>query len=113
MEAASVAQRGAPAPGPRPPRAAAAAQVQSPDLARRHRELDISASADAGNRDHECIADDGSQLSDQPIAGLSHDPHSLAEFRAEVSAQLREAYPPASYGTVLPFPRIFVVAHRT
>jgi trans-aconitate 2-methyltransferase len=47
------------------------------------------------------------------LDALASDPQALAEFRAEVSAQLREAYPPASYGTVLPFPRIFVVAHRT
>ncbi len=35
-----------------------------------------------------------------------------AEFAAEYGAQLRAAYPPAPYGTVLPFRRIFVVAHR-
>jgi trans-aconitate 2-methyltransferase len=35
-----------------------------------------------------------------------------AEFAAEYGTQLRAAYPPARYGTVLPFRRIFVVAHR-
>jgi trans-aconitate 2-methyltransferase len=43
---------------------------------------------------------------------LRDDPAALAEFRAEVGERLREAYPPAPYGTILPFPRIFVVAHR-
>jgi len=46
------------------------------------------------------------------LDALRADPDSLAEFRAEVAGRLREAYPPASYGTILPFPRIFVVAHR-
>lgn len=46
------------------------------------------------------------------LDALACDPDSLAEFRAEVGARLREAYPPAPYGTILPFPRIFVVAHR-
>lgn len=39
-------------------------------------------------------------------------PQDGAEFAAEYGAQLRAAYPPARYGTVLPFRRIFVVAHR-
>jgi trans-aconitate 2-methyltransferase len=34
------------------------------------------------------------------------------EFIGEYAARIREAYPSASYGTVLPFRRIFVVAHR-
>ncbi len=34
------------------------------------------------------------------------------EFTAEYGALLREAYPAQPYGTVLPFRRIFVVAHR-
>ncbi|HEX6500106.1 MAG TPA: trans-aconitate 2-methyltransferase [Micromonosporaceae bacterium] len=34
------------------------------------------------------------------------------EFRREVAAELREAYPRRSYGTVLPFHRIFVIAYR-
>jgi trans-aconitate 2-methyltransferase len=43
---------------------------------------------------------------------LEGDEPALAQFRAEVAAGLREAYPPRSYGTVLPFRRIFVVAAR-
>ncbi len=35
-----------------------------------------------------------------------------AEFEAEYGALLQAAYPPASYGTVLPFRRVFVVARR-
>ncbi|MCK0111841.1 trans-aconitate 2-methyltransferase [Ornithinimicrobium sp. F0845] len=35
------------------------------------------------------------------------------EFEAEYKAALREAYPRQDVGTVLPFRRIFVVAHRT
>jgi trans-aconitate 2-methyltransferase len=35
-----------------------------------------------------------------------------AEFEAELGALLREAYPPQPYGTVLPFRRIFAVAHE-
>jgi trans-aconitate 2-methyltransferase len=46
------------------------------------------------------------------LDALRDDPRALAEFRAEVGAKLREAYPAAPYGTILPFPRIFVVAHR-
>jgi trans-aconitate 2-methyltransferase len=34
------------------------------------------------------------------------------EFEAAVAAGLREAFPARPYGTVLPFTRIFVVAHR-
>ncbi len=36
-----------------------------------------------------------------------------AEFLAEYGARLRRAYPRRPYGTVLPFRRIFAVAHRT
>ncbi|MFB9185739.1 methyltransferase domain-containing protein [Dactylosporangium sucinum] len=36
----------------------------------------------------------------------------LADFRAEVGATLRAAYPRREFGTILPFPRLFVVAHR-
>ncbi|GIJ50198.1 trans-aconitate 2-methyltransferase [Virgisporangium aliadipatigenens] len=43
---------------------------------------------------------------------LRNDPAALADFRAEIAAELRGAFPPAPYGTLLPFPRIFVVAHR-
>ena len=34
------------------------------------------------------------------------------EFEDEYKARLRTAYPPTAYGTVLPFRRIFVVAHN-
>ena len=40
------------------------------------------------------------------------DAEQAAEFVAEYSARARAAYPAAEYGTVLPFRRIFVVAHR-
>ncbi len=46
------------------------------------------------------------------LDALRADPTALADFRAEVGGLLREAYPAAPYGTVLPFPRLFVVAHR-
>jgi trans-aconitate 2-methyltransferase len=46
------------------------------------------------------------------LDALRDDQAALAEFRAEVADRLREAYPAAPYGTVLPFPRVFVVAHR-
>lgn len=36
----------------------------------------------------------------------------LAEFMAEYGALLREAYPKRGYGTVFPFRRVFVVAHK-
>ncbi len=36
----------------------------------------------------------------------------VAEFEAEYGALLEAAYPPTSYGTVLPFRRVFVVARR-
>lgn len=35
-----------------------------------------------------------------------------AEFMAEYGALMRQAYPAAAYGTVLPFRRVFVVARR-
>lgn len=35
------------------------------------------------------------------------------EFVADYQAELRDAYPELPYGTVLPFRRVFVVAHRT
>jgi trans-aconitate 2-methyltransferase len=35
-----------------------------------------------------------------------------AEFLAEYRERMRRAYPPRPYGTVLPFRRVFVVAHR-
>lgn len=40
------------------------------------------------------------------------DPDQAAAFLAEYGARLREAYPRRPYGTVLPFRRVFVVAHR-
>jgi trans-aconitate 2-methyltransferase len=39
-------------------------------------------------------------------------PEQAAEFTAEYGDRIRAAYPPAAYGTVLPFRRIFVVARR-
>ena len=39
-------------------------------------------------------------------------PEAGEEFIAEYGARIREAYPSASYGTVLPFRRVFFVAHR-
>ncbi len=35
-----------------------------------------------------------------------------ADFLAEYGEQVREAYPPSSFGTVFPFRRVFTVAHR-
>ncbi len=35
-----------------------------------------------------------------------------ADFTGEYAARIREAYPAAPYGTVLPFRRVFVVAHH-
>jgi trans-aconitate 2-methyltransferase len=46
------------------------------------------------------------------LDALRGDPAAVADFRAEVGAQLRSAYPTTPYGTILPFPRIFVIAHR-
>jgi trans-aconitate 2-methyltransferase len=40
------------------------------------------------------------------------DPAQRNEFRAEVAAGLRSAFPTKDYGTVLPFRRVFVIAHR-
>ena len=39
-------------------------------------------------------------------------PQRTADFLAEYAAGVRDAYPPAPYGTVLPFRRVFVVASR-
>jgi trans-aconitate 2-methyltransferase len=47
----------------------------------------------------------------RPVLAALSEPEA-AEFTAEYAARLRAAYPPAPYGTVLPFRRIFVVAHR-
>lgn len=46
------------------------------------------------------------------LDALRDDPAALSDFRAEVGEVLRAAYPARPYGTLLPFPRIFVVAHR-
>lgn len=46
------------------------------------------------------------------LDALAGDPAAEAEFRRDVAEALAEAYPPAPYGTVLPFRRIFVVARR-
>lgn len=46
------------------------------------------------------------------LDALANDPNALATFRAEVAERLRERYPSRPYGTVLPFPRLFVVANR-
>jgi trans-aconitate 2-methyltransferase len=40
-------------------------------------------------------------------------PGQAAEFIADYGARIREAYPAAPYGTVLPFRRVFVVARRS
>jgi trans-aconitate 2-methyltransferase len=39
-------------------------------------------------------------------------PADAAEFLAEYSERVRAAYPATEYGTVLPFRRVFVVAHH-
>jgi trans-aconitate 2-methyltransferase len=39
-------------------------------------------------------------------------PEARAEFSAVFKARLREAYPPRTYGTLLPFRRIFAVARK-
>jgi trans-aconitate 2-methyltransferase len=44
------------------------------------------------------------------LAGLT--PQQGAEFTGEYGERICAAYPPAAYGTVLPFRRIFVVARR-
>ena len=44
------------------------------------------------------------------IAALT--PDQAAAFAGEYASRLRVAYPARSYGTVLPFRRVFVVARR-
>lgn len=44
------------------------------------------------------------------LAALS--PQDAAEFSVEYASLLRDAYPPRTYGTVFPFLRTFVVAHK-
>ncbi|WP_239087986.1 methyltransferase domain-containing protein [Planosporangium mesophilum] len=46
------------------------------------------------------------------LDALADDPAALAGFRDEVAERLREAYPRREYGTVLAFPRLFLVATR-
>lgn len=47
----------------------------------------------------------------RPVLALLDEAEGAA-FCAELGARLRAAYPPAPYGTVFPFRRLFVVAHR-
>ena len=44
------------------------------------------------------------------LAALPESEH--GEYRAEVAAELRAAFPTRSYGTILPFRRLFVIAYR-
>jgi trans-aconitate 2-methyltransferase len=46
------------------------------------------------------------------LDALAGDPPALARFRADVAQRLRQEYPRRGYGTVLPFPRLFIVAGR-
>jgi len=46
------------------------------------------------------------------LTRLRSDPAAAHDFESEYGARLRAAYPSRPYGTVLPFRRIFVVAHR-
>ncbi len=47
----------------------------------------------------------------RPVLGVLGE-NDAAEFLAEYSARMRAAYPAASYGTVFPSRRVFVVAHK-
>jgi trans-aconitate 2-methyltransferase len=47
------------------------------------------------------------------LDALSDDPPALAAFREDVAQRLREEYPRRAYGTVLAFPRLFLVASRS
>ena len=44
------------------------------------------------------------------LAALDAD--QAADFLAEYGTQVRQAYPPRSFGTIFPFRRVFAVAHR-
>jgi trans-aconitate 2-methyltransferase len=44
------------------------------------------------------------------IASL--EPERATEFLREIGSRIRAAYPPRSYGTVLPFRRVFAVAQK-
>jgi trans-aconitate 2-methyltransferase len=46
------------------------------------------------------------------LARLADDPAAVRAFEQEYGARLRTAYPGTPHGTVLPFRRVFVVAHR-
>jgi trans-aconitate 2-methyltransferase len=46
------------------------------------------------------------------LDALGGDSQAREEFRAAVAEGLRDAFPTRRYGTVMPFTRIFVVAHR-
>ncbi|MFJ2257446.1 trans-aconitate 2-methyltransferase [Streptomyces sp. NPDC087844] len=46
------------------------------------------------------------------LTALADDPEARDAFTAEYRDLLRTAYPPTSYGTVLPFRRLFVVARK-
>jgi trans-aconitate 2-methyltransferase len=48
----------------------------------------------------------------RPVLAALSEPEA-AEFIAEYAAQLREAYPPTSFGTLFPFRRIFAVGRRS
>jgi trans-aconitate 2-methyltransferase len=44
------------------------------------------------------------------LAALDAD--QAGDFLAEYGSQVRQAYPPQSFGTIFPFRRVFAVAHR-
>jgi trans-aconitate 2-methyltransferase len=46
------------------------------------------------------------------LRALAPDETAVEAFRAEIAGRLRAAYPVHPYGTVLPFPRLFVVATK-
>ncbi len=46
------------------------------------------------------------------LRALAPDETAVEAFRAEIARRLRAAYPTQPYGTVLPFPRLFVVAAK-
>ena len=46
------------------------------------------------------------------LDALADDPAALAQFRQDMAERLRTDFPRREFGTVLPFPRLFVVATR-
>jgi trans-aconitate 2-methyltransferase len=48
----------------------------------------------------------------RPVLAILDDAQA-GEFLADYRDRMRQAYPPRPFGTVLPFRRVFVVAHRT